>query len=290
MPEGTADELRTSLRQRLSDLRSSLPGKYADIETQTVKAVRSGGTATNLILEEGNRDSRYSLATMGLLKGEAVLFLHQAVRRLLQVEPSMHHEGAFIHLSIGDLIFNPEGRRATTAGPRVDAEIVRKYYSSIRENITPGEPISLELVRVMPTLGHHDSVDVIAAFLPVNNRALTIKDEINRAIRQAQSEGYTPMRPFNILHATLGRLPQQPTKDGDRIPLLDAIDEVNSMIPSKKTVFVDEIDITSARTAGFIWEHDRVFVSPPISLVKPNSKEDQGKFMKPSVRIPSDTK
>ena len=259
----------------VEELRDKLTRHYRELEVQARELLKAGKAVANpgLLLT----DPQYSLGVVGFIQGPGADYLYTVTKRLRNVEPAIMQEPAgFLHVTFGDVIFNPDGRKSTASGPTINAQKMKDYYFSIRANVRPDGPINYELYGIIPTRRHVDedkySIDVIAALLPVDNRPLEVREQINKGIVSLNWTSANKLGGIHMQYTTLGRLPTVPQKTGE--PLLTLIDRVNQEIAQRGLATeIVEIDVHSASRNSYIWLKKRLLLSPPISLVDPGQNQ-----------------
>jgi len=256
-------------QDQLSILRSSLKSTYQEIEKKAVGMIQEGTIVDNPILANTNPDTRYSIAAIVMVNETADTFLGRATSALQEVESEMMvTPSGFRHILLREVIFNPQGRNRVDT----DAAAVRRYYNTIREAFEkPQGLIQLELVRLLPAIDkEQNSISVVGAFLPTDMKFVDARVKVHSAIEETGLPLTSRLGNVRVLFSTLGRLPHPPQQQGDNIPLLDILQEINSQITPDITSNVSRIDMLSTTLISYIWTNKHVYMDPPISLTTTN--------------------
>ncbi len=263
----------------VEEKRQNLTTIYDEIHAQAVESIVSGGVVENPLFQ--NKDPRYGVMTVGLIRGEINTFLQSVVKKLRRVEPAARLISEdFLHLTFREIVFNDEGRAIT-------AQEAKEYYNAVRKNfVNKIEPINLELYKVILSLEREQpSVSVIASFLPVNNLAVYhVRKQVREAIPKEGLE-LTGKLESSLMHSTIARLPQAPQATEGRIKILDVVDEINRLISRPCKGNIDEIDMVSTTPLSYVWTDKHVFFWPPIALSPDKQRNEDFRFLKPSQRI-----
>lgn len=259
--------------QELYDLRQKLSTTYSEIETRARNILQQGKVEDNPILTREKQETRYAIATCGLLNGPADSFLETVSSELAKVEPEIRlTPSGFRHIAFREVLFDERGRK----GAGIDAMAARQYYKALKRGFsTPRKPVQLELVKVLPSIDREQkSISVVGAFLPVGDtQVLDVRSTISKSIEESGLPLSGRLGEIKVLFSTLGRLPHKPKEEGETIPLLAAIDTANSALPASCTTTINTIDIVSSTPISYMWVDKHVYMIPPISLVKPNVGE-----------------
>lgn len=264
------DPESTPPQDQLNVLRSTLTQTYREIEEKALGMIREGKTVDNLILTRAVPDTRYSVAALVMVNGTADTFLGHATLALQETMPEMRvTPDGFRHILLREVTFNSQGR----INAHIDAEAVRRYYNAIRKAFEePQGPIQLELVRILPAIDkEQDSVSVVGAFLPTDIRIVDARAKVHKAIEEAGLPLISRLGDVRVLFSTLGRLPHPPQRQGDQIPLLEKLQEINSHLTPDLISTINRIDMLSTTPISYMWVDKHVYMNPPISLVSPNN-------------------
>ena len=262
--------------------RAILIDKYREIEEKAVRHIRAGDTEDNYLLTGEKEDNRYSITAISLISGPADAFINSVV------VPSVENADAsvqwvpngFRHITLRDLNFNKDGRRATN----IDAIAARRYFEAVRKSFEkPYGSAKVELVKIIPTIDKdQNSVSIVAAFLPIDTKIVDIRQKLGKSVKDAGllQEG---REGGDIIFSTLGRFPHHPLGKGDSVPLLEALNRINEQISSKCYATINDVDLLSTAPGKWISVERHVYLIPPISLVQENPPA-QTHFVRPAHR------
>lgn len=259
----------TPPQDQLNILRSMLTQTYGEIEEKASTMIREGKTVDNPILTRVAPDTRYSMAALVMVNGIADTFLGHATSALQEAVPGMRvTPDGFRHILLRDVTFNPQGR----TNARIDAEAVQRYYNAIRKAFEePSGSIQLELVKILPAIDkEQNSVSIVGAFLPTDIRIVNARTKVHKAIEEAGLPLTSRLGEVRVLFSTLGRLPHPPQRQGERIPLLEKLQEINSHLTPNLISTINRIDMLSTTPISYVWADKHVYMNPPISLTTPN--------------------
>lgn len=277
MPESTP------LEQQLYTLRESLTATYEKIEEKALGIIRSEQAVENPVLTGKKKDTRYAIAVIGRLSGEGDKFLGTATLAIRKVEPELNFlpEG-FRHITLREAIFTEQGRRS--AG--INALRAAEYYKALRVGFhQAGEPIKLEIVKLLPTIDREqNSVSVVAALLPKNLAIIDVRQRVNQAIENANLLLAGRLGDIKVIFSNLGRLPHPPRIHEGTYPLLDTIAQLNTQIPNRPKVLIYVLDVISTTPLSYPDNSKHVYLAPPISLVTANEEVDP-RFLRPFPKI-----
>lgn len=266
-----------------TDQNRGLVETYREIESRAITVIEGEKAVDNPILIKEKGDSRHSIAVIARTNGEADAFLGKVSKELREVEPDIRLvPDGFRHINLREVSFNPKGRLTA----QIDTEVVKKYYRAVKEQFSQsGEPIKLRLVRVLPAIDkEQNSVSVVGAFLPLNVRIIDVRSRINQAVEHAGLPLAGRLGDIQVIFSTIGRLPYPPKRDGNKIPLLDLIREINNSIPPNCETVINEVDIISTTKISYFDVAKHVFVWPPISLVGEQS-QDPVRYLRAKERL-----
>lgn len=269
--EAVNPELRP-VSYELNAVRRDLSKRYQEIEDRATEVIAGGKAVSNPLLTGELKDTRYSLAVVGFLKGSVDVLLGDVSKKMQAVEPTIRFttEG-FRHITLGEVYFNPAGRRSS----HIDAESARKYYDALLERFTTQKSsVAVELFRVFPAIDREQpSVSVVAAFLPQKDLGIyRLREKIAQAIQEKGLPFSGRLGMIPVIFSTIGRFLNPPQLERGGFPVLDVLREINNKLPSDKTVEIGQIDLLSTTTISYMWTDKHVYISPSISLTGSTEK------------------
>ncbi len=269
--------------ESLEAVQERLKSEYKDREKHAIRLIQAGETVDNPILTGETGDDRYSVTTIGFIKGQVEEYLQKVETQLKAVEPDIHFvPRSFQHVTLRDLEFNEKGRKA--AG--IDAVAVRTYYQALQKGFThPPGSINLQLYRVMPSIDRpQNSVSIVAAFLPnKDTKILEVKKQMSDIIGQTGLPIVERPGGYDVIFSTVGRFPHPPKAVGGSVPFLDTLHRINKSIPKDSDAAIDTIDILSTGPGKWSDVARHVYLIPPVSLIDANPPND-GHFVRASHR------
>lgn len=171
------------------------------------------------------------------------------------------------HVSLRQLRRHP----SREAG-QIDAAAVAAYYSNLCDRFRkPGEPINLELFRLLPTVNSEGFLTLIATYLPIGDlRIRQVRQLIETVGIDSQS---LPSSEF--IHTSIARFRQPPT---NLESLLVTVAELNQRISFQLTATIDEFRLLSTTRWGYLRTQNDIVVDPPISLTIGNKPSISSRF------------
>lgn len=266
-----------------------LIGIYTGIKDGAIEAIRQGKVMGNPILQE--KDKCYAISPDVPLVGSSVHpFLSDVIDRIKSLDPTaVCLDPSDLHISLGEVFFNPSGRR-----DKLNSEQVREFYKAIRDGISDLDPIRLSLFGIIPALdpswdGHSKrSISIVAAFLPDDNPAIyQLADEIQNSAQKVRDQNHLEAKGprvgrRKVLLVSLARLMKEPEKKGEEIPILSLLDKVNRNISKGHNLTVEKVNIISTTPINYIMPKGYVTLDPPIFLKKDQRLDVSPKFVRPS--------
>lgn len=260
----------------LSRLQLELIQKYDGIEQRGITVISNGQAVENPILTGETKDPRYSISVIGRITDPLDSFLGEATKKIEEVEPNARYvPDGFRHITFREIIFDERGRREAS----VSSKTVSGYYQALRkENFHTG-PVCLGLYKIIASIDREQpSVSIIAGLLPRDLNIVAVRERIG-SVAMSGRLGNIP-----LVYVTLARLPYPPKRDGDKVPLLDRIREINNSIPPNCETVIDSVDVISTTPISYVDVAKHVFIWPPVSLIGRQGR-DPSRYLKAKERL-----
>lgn len=259
-----------------------LVSTYKDIEALAMEAIQEDTVVGNPILERNFVDLDWAISVQALLRGsEASLFIEEEVLpEIGKAEPMTRFiPSGLFHVSLAEVVHRVGeeigerkfgGRKVANIGTKG----VLKRYRALRNNLPDFGPVRLRLYRVIPVLDPKEpsqegrTATIVAAFLREGDDTIfRVRQAIGPAVKKAGLLPLGGLRVPKVLFATVGRLADPPQIDGKKIPLLAALEAINSRIPKRCMADIAAIDVLSTTPMGYR-QPPWVYIDPPIALRK----------------------
>lgn len=238
---------------------------YGKIETTAVGVIKSGKAVGNPFIKAGIKDTRYCISADAPIDASPIAsFLAHAANQIAAIEPSFKAiPKELLHLTLTEMTHGESGRK----GLGVKAAQAKGYYEALVSNYPSSKPIRLELLRIMPTPDAPPNPN------SPEERSIAVVDAGLDFIERP-GIGF-----LKVIFVTLGRFAEAPKREGETIPLLDKLGEINKNIPPDPKIIIDGIVVDSSTPINYFEPRGYTFLWPPIPLDKGKRTTNPPRFL-----------